>query len=83
MIGRISLDGDLKIIFVDRRFCGVRIGLAGLVVTALGFLLAIFLWRTLGAPVMLAGWLATITGLFMHLGGRAKGADDVKDVTRD
>lgn len=63
---------DLKIIFVDRRFIGVRIGLVGLVLAALGFLLAIFLWRTPGAVVMLVGWLTTITGLFLHLGRRAK-----------
>jgi len=64
---------DLKLIFIDPRFLGVRIGLLGFVVAAIGFLLALFLWRTLGALVVLMGWLIVITGLFVHFGRRAKG----------
>ncbi|WP_445145071.1 hypothetical protein [Dyella sp. Tek66A03] len=63
----IDEDLDLKIIFTDRRFLGVRIGVAGLAIAAGGFALGVLWWHKLGWAVMLLGWLVALAGFFAHI----------------
>lgn len=60
-------DLDMKIIFTDKRFLGVRIGIAGLVIVAAGFALGVLWWHGLGYAVMVLGWLVVVAGFVTHV----------------
>jgi len=60
-------DLDMKIIFTDKRFLGVRIGIAGLVIAAAGFALGVLWWHGLGYAVMVLGWLVAVAGFVTHV----------------
>lgn len=63
----IDEDLDLKIVFTDKRFLGVRSGIAGLILAAAGFALGVLWWHTLGWVAMLFGWLVAVVGFIAHV----------------
>jgi hypothetical protein len=60
-------DLDLSIVFKERRFRGVRIGLAGFVIAGIAFGIAQIGWLTVGCCVFVIGWLVGVAGFFVHL----------------
>ena len=65
--GKVIDDLDLSIIFKEKRFRGVRIGLAGFVIAGIAFGIAEMGFRIVGCCVFLVGWLVAVAEFFVHL----------------
>lgn len=60
-------DLDLSIVFKEKRFRGVRIGLAGFVIACIAYGIAYLGWLTVGCCAFVIGWLVALAGFWVHL----------------
>jgi hypothetical protein len=60
-------DFDLSIIWFNRRYLGIRIGIAGFLFSSLAFALACFGYAKLGMSIFVFGVVLGWIGFFVHL----------------
>lgn len=63
---------NLSIVLRDKRFLGVRIGVAEFALAAIGFGLAILGMQNLGLALFGIAWMIVLTGFLLHIAGRRK-----------
>jgi hypothetical protein len=63
---------NLSIVLRDKRFLGVRIGVAGFVLAAIGFMLAILGMRNFGLVLFGIAWIIVVTGFLLYIAGRRR-----------
>lgn len=60
---------NISLIFQDKRFIGVRIGIAGFLLAATGFLLDLMGMRVFGLTLFGIAWVIVLTGFLFHIAG--------------
>ena len=63
---------NLSIVLRDKRFLGVRIGVIGFALAAIGFGLTILGMRNFGLALFGIAWLIVLTGFLLHIAERRK-----------